>query len=118
MGATEVKVSKWSGECSHYFDLFDKTTERRYLLRVRLGGTSIISFEYAYTEQKGEVEDWRRSVAQRTSHSISEDLAIKTVLCFYNLLPAAIYADALQEQVPEAEWVAEILREWAKWAEK
>ncbi len=48
----------------------------------------------------------------------SFDLQVKTALVCAGLLPVPIYADALQEEIPEAEWAAQQLREWAKWVEK
>lgn len=47
-------------------------------------------------------------------YPVSKELASKTALCCFGLLPADLYADALQEEVPEAEWAAELLREWAR----
>lgn len=49
---------------------------------------------------------------------VSDSLRTKTALLFGGLLPAAIYADALQEEIPEAEWAAQQLREWAKWEQQ
>lgn len=50
-------------------------------------------------------------------YAVSEELLAKTALLIGGLLPAAIYADALQEEIPEAEWAAQQLREWAKWTD-
>jgi hypothetical protein len=41
-----------------------------------------------------------------------ENLLLGVRLC------GSVPAYALQEEIPEAEWAAQQLREWAKWAEK
>lgn len=58
-------------------------------------------------------EGWPSEEAVR-HYPVSRELASKTALCCFGLLPAEVYADALQEEVPEAEWAAELLREWAR----
>lgn len=108
--------ASFSGNGTFYLDLPNESVLQFYLVlqlrkgesleirsRVRVSGLPKDGF-WPFAEDKRE-------------YAVSRELASKTALCCFGLLPAAIYADALQEEVPEAEWAAQLLREWAKWQE-
>lgn len=102
------------GKGSFYLDLPDHKGVLEYYLALKI--LKGVKLEIRYRKREAATLNtlgWPDSES-KTEYTVSRELAAKTALCCFGLLPAEVYADALQEEVPEAEWAAELLREWAR----